>query len=142
MNIIMLKQTENEVLIEKQEVENLDLDTMYSLIGCELIDIKATQPAVWRGVGVFPDMLAVFDDEFLMTHEPVANPVASLLFGYLMHGQCLCGTVLLCKDGEEDMEGFSDEEADELVEKLNKLDKIADKLDFEVQEPKFEFVQF
>lgn len=59
-----------------------------------------------------------------------------------MHGQCLCGTVLLCKDGEEDMEGFSDEEADELVEKLNKLDKIADKIDFEVQEPKFEFVQF
>ena len=39
MNIIMLKQTENEVLIEKQEVENLDLDTMYSLIGCELIDM-------------------------------------------------------------------------------------------------------
>lgn len=142
MNIIMLKQTENEVLIEKQEVEKLDLDTMYSLIGCRYVDVKNIHP-IALGSGLPSNMLLVFDDEFLIGHEnPKSNKIASFLFGYLMHGQCLCGTVLLCKDGEEDMEGFSDEEAYELVEKLNKLDKIADKIDFEVQEPKFEFVQF
>lgn len=143
MNIIMLKQTENEVLIEKKEVESLDLDTMYSLIGCRYVDVKNIHP-IALGSGLPSNMLLVFDDEFLIGHDnPKANKIASFLFGYLMHGQSLCGNVILCQDDKEgNMTGFSDEESDDIIANLNYIDEFVSKIEFVVQEPTMEFVQF
>lgn len=143
MNIIMLKQTENEVLIEKKEVENLDLDTMYSLIGCRYVDVKNIHPIALES-GLPSNMLLVFDDEFLIRNDnPKANKIASFLFGYLMHGQSLCGNVILCQDDKKgNMTGFSDEEADDIIANLNYIDEFVSRIEFVVQEPKMGFVQF
>lgn len=144
MKIIVLKPIDGGLLIEKKDVAKLDLKTMYDLIGCETIDIKNIPKSVWSNIGCIPEMAAVFDDEFLLRHEePVANPVASALYGYFMHDQCLCGTVLLCNNGDDgDLEGFDDAEADELVKKLIEINAKVCDIDFIVQEPKIKFMQF
>ncbi len=143
MNIIILKQTENEVLIEKKEVEKLDLDTMYSLIGCRYVDVKNIHP-IALGSGLPSNMLLAFDDEFLVRNDnPKSNKIASFLFGYLMHGQSLCGNVILCQDDKRgNMTGFSDEEADDIIANLNYIDEFVSRIEFVVQEPEMRFVQF
>lgn len=107
------------------------LGFFYKNLGCECIDIVAPYGLEVPGL---KGISMVVDDEALLKENPVANPVASLAYGYMKHGQPICGTVMLCKDEytPEGIEtgGFTEEEADkvvaaigDLVMKFNKFNK-------------------
>lgn len=71
-----------------------NLDFFYSTINCELVDIVPAY-ALERDYDM-EDYDLVVDDEGLILGKPI-NPLASFLYGYLEHGQPLCGDVLVCK---------------------------------------------
>lgn len=102
--------------------DTIKLDDMYRLIGCRLIDIRETRE-LHSKVGTIRPLSMVFDDEFLLHGgEVIPNVAASLLYGYLQHGQMICGNVLLCDvDAEGNSIGFSEQEADNITKTLDKL---------------------
>lgn len=123
---------------------NIGLKKLYELIGCDIVDIKETQPAGYNLLStcvMFPAMTLVFDDEFLLkTDNPQANRLASILNGYpWRHRQCLCGNVVICDSTEDGkMVPFNKEVTAKIVSRLDKMYvEAVDRIKFKVQ--KFEW---
>lgn len=130
---ILIKADENGVSsIETIDKTKMSLQDYYDAIGCHCINIH---PCGMQ-VACVPRQLVVFDDEFLLNADkPVANKLASALYGYHKHGQCLCGNVVIGKAGEDDVVGFTKGEADELVKLYSILMVDANRCEYIVQEP-------
>lgn len=106
------------------------LDYYYNLIGCSCIDIvnayglyEFAETLNDESFNFLKDICIVADDEALLVNEPIANPPASILYGYATHGQALFGNVLVCKnqytpDGIETV-GLTSEEVRSLDIALN-----------------------
>lgn len=83
------------------------LGRYYELIGCDCIDIVtpyglediAKAAGLSHLVGKF---CMVVDDEALLKENPKVNAMASLLYGVDLHGQPLCGSVLVAKNQATD----------------------------------------
>lgn len=78
---------EPEIVEFKAKEEGLGY--YYRTIDCGTIDIVHT---------VLEGKCLVVDDEGLFKEEPAVNMPASLLYGFLEHGQPIVGNALLCKD--------------------------------------------
>ena len=102
-----------------------NLDFFYSTIGCEFVDIVPAY-ALERDYNMKGFDLVV-DDEGLILGKPI-NPLASFLYGYLEHGQPLCGDVLVCKRVETP-EGYitGGLEMSDLVDVASAMDKLVRK---------------
>lgn len=135
---ILIKADENGVSsIETIDKMKMSLDEYYRALNCSCISV---QPCGMQ-VACMPKQFAVFDDEFLLkTNKPVANKLASALYGYHKHGQCLCGNVIIGTVGDEDIKGFTKQDADEIVKLYTVLMVDANGLDYDVQEPFFTYV--
>lgn len=136
---ILIKADANGVSsIETIDKKKMGLQDYYNAIDCHCINIH---PLNMQAACIGRQMV-VFDDEFLLnTDKPVANKLASALYGYHKHGQCLCGNVVIGKDGGEDINGFTKAEADELVGLYKMLLEDANKCEFVVQEPIMTFFE-
>ena len=78
-------------------------------IGCEWIEVVYPKG--------YPYCLVV-DEEGLL-NEKLINPYASYMYGMQIHGQPIVGSALILKQGEDGQpEGFTDDEAEDLVKKL------------------------
>ena len=87
----------------------------------------------------------VFDDEFLLNNsKPVANELASIVYGYGQHhNQCLCGSVMLCcTNQDEECVPFQESEADAVIKCLHELNKHVNSIEFIVQEPMMSYRAF
>jgi hypothetical protein len=86
------------------------LDFYYKLLGCDTIDIVRT---------IDEKLSLVVDDEGLLKENPQPNIPASLMYGWLEHGQPLVGNALLCEreytDEGVDTVGYSLDRAKELL---------------------------
>lgn len=85
--------------------EGEQLQWYYKMLDCDLVTF--VQPygmealAEEHGLGSYVgEYCLICDDEALLREEPHANPVASLLYGVLDHGQALFGKVLVAKNDE------------------------------------------
>ena len=134
---ILIKADENGVSsIETIDKTEMSLQEYYDAIGCSCINV---QPLNMQAA-CMPRQLVVFDDEFLLnTAKPVANKLASALYGYHKHGQCLCGNVIVGRHGGDDIKGFTKAEADELVGLYKMLMADANEREFVVREPVMTF---
>lgn len=69
------------------------------------------------------NLIMVVNEEGLLMDLPV-NPVASYLYGMDIHGQPIVGNVIILKkgyfEGEPDIVGIPDNEAETIIETLNK----------------------
>jgi len=121
---------------------------MYKLCECELIDIKdiPIQLVEFNNeLGIIPAVTLIFDEEFLLKNQkPIANEIASVIFGYgRMHDQCLCGNVLLCYTNEEgDCMPFSESETNGIIKCLKRINEHIKDMVFKVQEPIMTFRTF
>ncbi len=125
--------------VEVKELQQaLDWQTMYKWIDCQHINIAESIISTKMGCKV----LLIFDDEFLLNNiEPQANKIASLLFGYsVIRDECLCGNVIVVKNRESEMVGFTDAEYNKLKNILETCNKVAAITRFVVQKPCFEFI--
>lgn len=86
---ILLKETGEIEVIDVPEDKGLQF--YYQNINCELITIVN---AMYLG----KKYSLVADDEGLLQAEPKVNMLASILYGYLQHGEYLVGNVLVMKD--------------------------------------------
>lgn len=148
MNYLVLVKTVVDDNGKRNVIEKIPYDgevslkSAYELIGCETIDIKEVpfHAIPLSDVIVFlPKMTFIFDDEFLLNHsKPVANEIASMLFG-----QSLCGNVLLCETNEEG-ESFPFDEARTyaLVKQLKTLNNHVNEIKFTVPKPTMTFMEF
>lgn len=140
--IVLLKTVLENNLVENiiqkiPHIGDIELETLYKHCECRCIDIKDIDTS-WLET---ENVVAVYDDEFLLKGgELYANQLASVLYGYLEHGECLCGNVLLCKTTEDgDCIPFDEAEADNIVNLLGKLDGYIKDVEFKVQEPRMYF---
>lgn len=136
-------------VIEKvAHIGDIELKTMYKLCECEYIDIKDVPFRLSWFDGemcIIPAVTMVFDDEFLLNHQkPVANELASLIYGYSqLHNQCLCGSVLLCVTNQDgDCVPFQENEANAVIKCLHKLNNHANSIEFIVQEAMISYRAF
>lgn len=136
---ILIKADENGVSsIETIDKMKMELNDYYNAIGCNCINIH---PCGMQVASV-DRQLVVFDDEFLLnTDKPVANKLASVLYGYHKHGQCLCGNVVIGKATDEDIVGFTKDECDMIVKLYKAIIDGANKAEFVVQEPMMTYVR-
>ena len=74
--------------------KEIDIDFMHEICECRCIDISPMRLGV-GGLDFKCDL--IYDDEFLLNENPRINKVASLMFGYLAHFECLCGNVIVAK---------------------------------------------
>jgi hypothetical protein len=145
--IILLKSYLDEDGVLQEAIEqvphngNIGLKKLYELIGCDIVDVKETQPAGYNLMStcvMLPAMTLVFDDEFLLkTDNPQANRLASVLNGYpWRHSQCLCGNVVICDSTEDgEMVPFDEEATAKIVSGLEKLyAEAVDHIKFKVQQ--------
>ena len=69
------------------------------------------------------NLIMVVNEEGLLMGLPI-NPVASYLYGMDIHGQPIVGNVIILKKGyfedEPDIVGIPDDEAETIIETLNK----------------------
>lgn len=116
---ILLKET-GEIEVINVPTENKGLQFYYQNINCDLITIVN---AMYLG----KKYSLVADDEGLLKAEPKVNMLASILYGYLQHGQYLVGNVLVMKDEftDEGLDtvGLDKAEAAVIVNILNDLKK-------------------
>lgn len=100
-----------------------ELDFFYKHVECDCIDI--VKAMAFDNDPKLADICMVVDDEALCKGEPVINVIASLLYGYLEHGQPIAGNVLICKDvyTEEGTEtgGLTEEEVSAVMVGINEL---------------------
>ena len=84
-------------------------------IGCEWIEI--VRPRGYQYV-------LVIDEEGKLKENKV-NPIASVMYGILEHGEPIVGTALLMKedfiDGELDLVGLSEEESDLVMSRIKEF---------------------
>lgn len=134
---ILIKADENGVSsIETIDKKEMCLQDYYDAIGCSCINVHPLN----MQAACMPRQVVVFDDEFLLnTDEPVANKLASALYGYHKHGQCLCGNVIVGRYGDDDVKGFTKEQADVIVKLYSILMADANKCEYIVQEPVMTF---
>ena len=66
-------------------------EAMAAAINCDTIDIV-------HAINLPDPYCMVVDDEGLLKNEPLVNPIASYLYGFLTHGQPICGDVIIMKD--------------------------------------------
>ena len=106
MNYVVLVKTNINNNIKHNSIEKIpyqgkiSLEAMYKLCECDLVDIKEVPIQLVKfdnELGIIPAVTLIFDEEFLLKNQkPIANEIASVIFGYgRMHDQCLCGNVLL-----------------------------------------------
>lgn len=109
MYVILMKEHEGITDIEKVKVDEevLTLQIIRDLVGCDWLETLTVKD----------DVLLVFDEEYLLTHE---NPVVNYLPSCLV-GRPLCGNVLICRLVESEMVSVSEENADVMVEQLEAL---------------------
>lgn len=73
---------------------------MYKLCECEFVDIKdmPLQLVEFDGeLGIIPAVTLVFDEEFLLKNEnPVANELASAIYGYGRYMISACAVTCCC----------------------------------------------
>lgn len=126
----------------------VSLDMMYEHCKCDIVDIR-TVPLFLNTedpiLGLTPKVALIFDDDFLLKNpKPVANEIASLVFGYgFLHNNCLCGDVLMClMDSEGDCQPFSEHSINNIISTLNDINNITDDIQFVVQKPKHTFITF
>lgn len=125
--------------LETKVGEQIGLATLYEHCNCDLIEYGSVLEFFYRNLGFEPCL--IFDEEFLLTHAPKANPIASLLYGCgLCHETTLCGNVIIAKNAynkhnELYTTGFTTEEVNKLMPILRKLYDIADTIKFKIQEP-------
>lgn len=111
-------------------IKVLDFDTkgdnlgfFYEKIECDCIDIVHAYGV--KDSALLKGLCLVVDDEALCKDEVVINPIGSLLYGYLEHGQPIAGNVLVCKDVYTDdgieTGGLTDEEILAVQLAINKL---------------------
>lgn len=133
---ILLKNNGDVEVKELQQA--LDLKTMYKWIDCQHIDIAESIISAKMGCRVF----LIFDEEYLLNYdEPQANKIASLLFGYTIKtNECLCGNVIITKDIDGEMVGFTDAEYNKLKNILKTCKNVAAMTRFVVQKPRLEFI--
>jgi len=102
----------------------------YDVLGCDLVTF--VQPygleAIAKEYGLksyIGKYCMICDDEALLKEQPHANPVASLLYGVLNHGQPLFGKVLVAKNEETidgmDTVGLDEEDAKALMVSIDTL---------------------
>lgn len=92
-------------LVEFPEAERLPW--YYEQLDCDCVDVVspygietiAEEHELEAFVGRF---CLICDDEALLKESPHVNPIASLLYGVMDHGQPLCGKVLVAKNLETD----------------------------------------
>ena len=120
--------------------KELDVDFMHEICECRCIDISPMRLGV-GGLDFKCDL--IYDDEFLVNGNPSINKVASLMFGYLAHFECLCGNVIVARSevddsGERNSVAFTEEEIMKMLRLIGKLTFICQDTYFELQEPAFE----
>lgn len=135
MNYVLLVKTKIDNNIKHNSIEKIpykgkiSLESMYKLCECELIDIKDIPLQLVEfdnELGIIPAVTLIFDEEFLLKNQkPIANEIASVIFGYdRMHDQCLCGNVLLCYTNEEgDCMPFSESETNGIIKCLKRINE-------------------
>lgn len=109
------------------------LDWYYKTIGCDCIDIVEAYGLSEDVYGLeapeeISNLCLVVDDEGLFKSEVKVNVLASLLYGYDMHGQPIVGDVLVCKnqyteDGIETV-GLTDDEIEQLCNQISEIIKV------------------
>lgn len=154
MNYVLLVKTKIDNNIKHNSIEKIpykgkiSLESMYKLCECELIDIKDIPLQLVEfdnELGIIPAVTLIFDEEFLLKNQkPIANEIASVIFGYgRMHDQCLCGNVLLCYTNEEDdCLPFGESEANGIIKCLKRINEHIQDMQFKVQEPIMTFRTF
>lgn len=104
------------------------LKTMRDMIKCDTI----TSASCWGSEALMERYIVMIgDDEGLFVYNPQPNLIASLLYGYLDHGQALVGNFLLVKynDYGENVDLTADDmtlvynEIDRLLQSVKKLPK-------------------
>ena len=121
---------------------------MYEYCKCDTIDIRSVPLFLHTEdplLGISPKIALIFDDDFLLKNsKPVANEVASLVFGYgFLHNSCICGDVLMCLlDSEGDCQPFNEVSVNNVISTLNDINNITGDIQFVVQKPKHTFITF
>lgn len=154
MNYVLLVKTKIDNNIKHNSIEKIpykgkiSLESMYKLCESELIDIKDIPLQLVEfdnELGIIPAVTLIFNEEFLLKNQkPIANEIASVIFGYgRMHDQCLCGNVLLCYTNEEgDCMPFSESETNGIIKCLKRINEHIKDMVFKVQEPIMTFRTF
>lgn len=154
MNYVILVKTNIDNNIKHNSIEKIpykekiSLESMYKLCECDLVDIKDIPLQLVEfdsELEIIPAVTLVFDEEFLLKSEkPVANELASVIYGYgRLHDQCLCGNVLLCYTNEEgDCLPFCESEANGIIKCLKRINEHIKDMQFKVQKPIMTFRTF
>ena len=111
-NNVWVKIPETGTELWTVEVSGKDnLEFWYEELDCRLVDIVDAIE--------LPGYCLIVDDEGLMKDQPQMNNIASLLYGFLQHGQPIVGGAIIGKNlqTENGMEtiGMSEQEAEELI---------------------------
>lgn len=95
------------------------MKTMRKLIECDTI----TGAPCWGSETLMEKNISMIgDDEALFIERPIVNPFASLIGGYLDHGQLLFGNFLVVKHTEfGENADLSDEEMSLIISEINRL---------------------
>ena len=120
--VLVLKATESGTVgVEMPFDKEAGLDFYYQNLDCDTIDIVEAHGLVELKL---KDFCLVCDDEGIFNGGKV-NGIASLLYGFMEHGQPLVGHVMVCKnkytdDGIETV-GMTDDDLKTLYTAIEKL---------------------
>lgn len=122
-NVLLLSVTETCIpTICKEYIDfksKTHLKTMQDMIKCDTI----TSASCWGSEALMErNIVMIGDDKGLFVSNPQPNLIASLLYGYLDHGQALVGNFLVLKyndDGEN-----VDLTADDMALVFNEIDRL------------------
>ena len=130
---------DSRVIIE--EVSDLKLQELYRLTDCDCIAIGSIDTALLKKVE--GKLGLVYDDEFLIRGGgTVINKLCSYLYGYEVHGECLCGKVAIVKCNEigDDFIPFTMEEAEKFKRLLEDIAILADQKKYVLHQPYVEII--
>ena len=114
------------IKITPDTMERIVVDWPEEGSSCDQLHWMQEQIGGWievvHPVGLERPYVMIVDEEGLIKDDPKINPIASVLYGFLEHGQPIAGTVLILReepgwDGYE-LNGMTDQEADRLMEYL------------------------
>lgn len=92
MDKVMRIDTEGRITLEAypKRSSGEQLRWMYDQIGCNMIEIVHPR--------YLPGFSMVVDEEGLIRKNPIANKIASMVYGYMDHGQVIAGNVLIMSE--------------------------------------------
>ena len=92
MDKVIRIDTEGRITVEgyPERSSGEQLRWMYDQIGCSFIEIVHPRK--------LPGFSMVVDEEGLIKKNPVANRIASMVYGYMEHGQVIAGNVLIMSE--------------------------------------------